>query len=99
MAWIITKDNLFHASDSTEARLGMKSEVGVRSHKWDEIIAKNPKAETFAFRMLDDDGEVYYEGKSTVADSFAPLDDFGMPNAGCTEIQYRNGDNHSWEGL
>lgn len=43
---------------------------------------------THAFRMLDDDGEVYYHGKSSCSSSFDPLDDFGMPNAGCTDIQY-----------
>jgi len=52
------------------------------------------------FRLLDDDGEVYYLGVSNDSESenaFAPLDDYGMPNAGCTEIQYlRNG---KWETL
>ena len=43
------------------------------------------------FRLLDDDGEVYYEGLSDDRDSqraFAPLDDFGQGYAGCTEIHY-----------
>lgn len=67
------------------------------------IRSRNWKADAplpFKFRMLDDDGEVYYLGQSNDADSeaaFAPLDDYGMPNAGCTEIQYlRNG---RWETL
>ena len=42
------------------------------------------------FRMLDDDGELYYEGYSDDDSSFDPLDDFGTPNAGCTEIQYKD---------
>ena len=42
------------------------------------------------FRMLDDDGMLYYEGCSDDDSSFDPLDDFGTPNAGCTEIQYKN---------
>lgn len=46
-----------------------------------------------AFRMKDDDGEVYYKGRIVGGDymGFEPLDDFGMPNAGCTSIEY-------WEG-
>jgi hypothetical protein len=45
------------------------------------------------FRLLDDDGKVYFEGNSDDCDSqraFAPLDDFGRGYAGCTEIQYFN---------
>ena len=43
---------------------------------------------TIPFRMYDDDGELYYEGKmSEECEGFEPLDDFGMPNAGCTEIR------------
>jgi hypothetical protein len=58
----------------------------------------------YRFRLLDDDGEVYYIGRTmfrtvkngvqttpTNAEAeevFGPLWDFGEPNAGCTEIQY-----------
>ena len=49
------------------------------------------------FRMLDDDGMVYYVGYSNDSSSFQPLDDFGMPNAGCTDIQYL--ENGKWESL
>jgi hypothetical protein len=43
------------------------------------------------FRMLDDDGELYYRGKIWGDyDGFEPLDDFGMPNAGCTTIEYKS---------
>ena len=42
------------------------------------------------FRMLDDDGIVYYAGRlvGQTITGFEPLDDFGEPNAGCTEIQH-----------
>jgi hypothetical protein len=52
------------------------------------------------FRLLDDDGEPYYLGASNDSDSeeaFAPLDDYGTPNAGCTEIQYLR--NNEWKTL
>ena len=43
------------------------------------------------FRMYDDDGELYYAGKIWGDfDGFEPLDDFGMPSAGCTEIRLRD---------
>ena len=53
------------------------------------MIERLKQGHGFQFRMFDDDGELYYEGRCTI-ESFAPLDDFGMPNAGCTTIKYRN---------
>jgi len=52
------------------------------------------------FRMLDGDGEVYFEGVSDDASSqraFNPLDDFGRGFAGCVEIQYHEG--KTWKPL
>lgn len=51
------------------------------------------------FKMYDDDGELYYEGRIVGEYSeFEPLDDFGMPNAGCTDIQYKN-EKGEWESV
>lgn len=47
------------------------------------------------FKMYDDDGELYYEGRYSGPDDeclFGPLNDYGTPNAGCTEIHYKNSD-------
>ena len=62
-----------------------------------------------SFRMFDDDGELYYEGKffdpsmespdSLGEEAFKPLDDFARPNAGCTEIRYKNSKTNKWETL
>ena len=49
------------------------------------------------FRMLDDDGEVDYYGYFLGEDEFEPLDCYGLPNAGCTSIQYRR--DGSWKAL
>lgn len=51
------------------------------------------------FRLKDDDGTVYCEGRlvGKGADGFEPLDDFGMPGLGCTEIEYW--ENGKWELL
>jgi hypothetical protein len=65
------------------------------------------------FRLLDDDDNVYYYGRileqSSITEEYesgifgrdselAPLDNFGSPNAGCTQIEYKN-DKGKWEGL
>lgn len=58
------------------------------------LIALLDSGEGEAFRILDDDGELYYSGRIVFAspcgdeDDLAPLHDFGGPNAGATEIQY-----------
>lgn len=52
--------------------------------------------------MKNDDGIVYYKGLSSSNDdetAFNPLDDFGMPNAGCTSIEYYNPKLKIWEEL
>jgi hypothetical protein len=44
------------------------------------------------FRMYDDDDTLYYEGEGDFYNNnvtgFEPLDDYGMPNAGCTRIDW-----------
>lgn len=54
------------------------------------------------FRMYDDDGELYFEGillgnDESEEEGFAPLDDYGTPDSGCTEIRYYT--NGKWETL
>lgn len=50
-----------------------------------------------AFRILDDDGNVYFAGYA--ADhTFEPLDWAG-PSYGATEIQYRDGETNEWKAL
>ena len=49
----------------------------------------------YSFRLYDDDGVLYFEGRSNSA-TFDPLDDYGIA-FGCTEIRYlRDG---VWEQL
>jgi len=74
-AWIITKA-LFDAD-----------ETGTKSRSW--ATCSTLVVDLVPFRMLDGDGNVYYEGLATPDADFQPLDDFGRPNAGCTEIQYK----------
>ena len=71
--------------------------VGASSCNFDEgkaVLLKH------RFRLVDDDGEIYYEGLSDDRDSqraFAPLDDFGRGYAGCTGIHYLT--NSAWRQL
>lgn len=58
-----------------------------------EEIANHAAAKEF--RMFDDDKVLYYTGYCILPDglterAFDPLDDYGTPNAGATEIQYKN---------
>ena len=81
MKWLITKDLL----DELDVRYG--------NYRGD------PDKLLYEFRLLDDDGIVYYEGRSddnSSEEAFDPLD-WAEVHAGCTEIQYRNG--NCWETL
>jgi len=89
-AWLITHDYVSNEED--------RGTIGPRGCP---LTSEEITATGIPFRMLDDDGEVYYHGLYKGPDDetlFAPLDDFGMPNAGCTSIQYRNAAG-AWEGL
>lgn len=76
--WTITRDYI-----GSGAETGLTGPFNKSRHTENET----------EFRMYDDDGELYYAGKIRGDfDGFEPLDDFGMPNAGCTEIRLRDPD-------
>lgn len=91
-AWAITKDHIADENAREGSNLNAKGVIGPRGVKLTaEQIENHPNREYF--KMYDDDGELYYEGYFVGADDaegFEPLEDFGMPNAGCTGIKYRN---------
>lgn len=93
MAWLITWQNAAVHGHPLKDNPGP-----ICSATWDQGRHLTGDHAAHTFRLLDDDGIVYYEGVSTVAASFAPLDDYGKPNDGCTEIQYRNAAG-KWETL
>lgn len=112
-AWIITKDKLAEEGAKEGTNSNAKGLTGPRTASQNDM--KRLKAgEGTRFRMLDDDGEIYYYGRWLEDDEctndycgepeFSPLDNFGAPNAGCTEIQYDNGKRNAkgkviWETL
>ena len=86
--WMITKD---YANEDVLSAVGTTGPGGI-----DPKIEKKLQAgEGAVFTMYDDDEEKIYGGRliglEDDADGFEPLDDFGMPDAGCTLIKY-NGD-------
>jgi len=77
-AWKITKDHLDGEDTNT---FGPRS---ITPEQESELNSGNGTP----FKMYDDDGELYYSGLIIGDfDGFEPLDDFGMPNAGCTGIK------------
>ena len=85
MAYLITKDIIDIDAESEGA-------FGPCGTKYTpEQIKTHPNRQHF--KMKDADGELYYEGyyvEEKGSDEFEPLDCFGMPAAGATEIHYRN---------
>jgi hypothetical protein len=97
-AWIIDKDHLFPLFDGDDS-----SAVGVTgpSNAPDALLARLAlKTPGHVFRIYDDDGQLYYTGRALFREqgemvrpenseyALGPLDDFGTPNAGATEIRY-----------
>lgn len=83
-AWAIIKEFDFENSELFKD----VEIIGPRHPKFskDKIINEGSK-----FRLYDDDGVLYYEGHifgDDTVNGFEPLDDFGMPNDGCTTFKY-----------
>jgi hypothetical protein len=100
--WVITKDHLAEPGSAkgtnTNAEGITGPNLGLPCFTAEEVV-KHPDAKQF--RMLDDDGEVYYSGvlldPYNITSGFEPKDHYGEPNAGCTDIQYREGG--EWKSL
>lgn len=82
MPWIIDVDHLADAAakpGTLQNAAGLTGPCG---------YAGDGSELTERFRLLDDDGVVYYEGRSADGSDSGPLDNFGTPNAGASRIQY-----------
>ena len=94
-AWTITQDHLTTPDDDWPSAYGTWGPSDTVATSLDEV--------PIPFRLYDDDGELYYEGLMNEAamDAFGdgrdPLYGFGMPNAGCTRLDYE--ENGSWKVL
>lgn len=91
MPWIIDRDFIADTNAQPGTNANAVGVAGPRGYAGDgsELACQ--------FRIRDDDGEIYYEGRAD-SETFDPLEDFGTPNAGATHIEYRQPDG-SWQGL
>lgn len=92
-AWLITKD---HLSDGPTDRYSAEGVCGPRSAS-DAMLDDLRAGKGRAFRLYDDDGELYVSGRIITTDDpdplnsdyvMAPLDDYGVGGLGATEIRY-----------
>jgi len=107
-AWRISRDMLF--GDSKHSDAGVEGPRNAPESLLAVLRQPVKNADrVHAFRMLDDDGILYYTGHIMAVEgvspwamdeeaAFGPLDDFGRPNAGAVYIQYRNAAGE-WEGI
>ena len=108
-AWAITKELPVEGEDIFKGE-----EIGTSGPRNapDDLVARAKAGEGQRFRMLDDDGNAYVEGRMLYADDvsddsgpgseddFAPLNDYGMGGLGCTVIEYwEPGKGGGWQAL
>jgi hypothetical protein len=101
-AWIIDTDHIDAGHDN--GTIGPRNVSPLM-----EQALKSSKMHGIRFKLYDDDGELYYSGRILLDlsdpdqhqgdEQFAPLDDFGMPNAGCTSIHYQNTETKKWDAI
>lgn len=111
-AFIITRDYIASPEDKAarpegKSNLHAKGLIGPGNAS-DADEARLKAGEGIKFRLLDDDGNVYYHGRrleTSDADEdydsepeLAPLDCFGRPNAGAVTQQEKNSEG-KWESI
>jgi len=114
-AWKIDADMQFFApggeydhkgtwGNENGACLIRNGKVKCVTHKGESICSVNDADLDTRFRITDDDGEIYYEGRMTHAladahDILRPLDDFATPNDGATTLQLWSNVKNDWESV
>lgn len=89
--WIIDVDHMPEPGAKPGTNANAVGVIGPSHYKGDGSECR------YRFRMYDDDGNLYYEGRANDI-CFDPIDDFGEPNAGCTRIDFRN-EEGTWQTL
>ena len=97
--FIITKDKIDNGLSVGVATFSDVTLIPKNGTFTDAQKAKIKRKMPYRFRLLDGDGEVYFEGYSHDDSSFAPLDRFGAA-FGCVQIDYwESGKNGGWKEL
>lgn len=100
--WLITDDSVAAPGERNDESTAGPAHV---SDDLEKAIRMNHVPSGFIraiFRLYDDDGMFYYRGRMLYADEldgtdeqvFAPLAEFGRPNAGCTRIAWNDDDHY-----
>lgn len=93
-AWVITADLTATPEDGPPGTNMNAVGVAGPSDAPFDLLEAVKVGKGRAFRIYDDDGNLYYRGRFANAsgelddDAFGPLSDYGAPNAGATEIHY-----------
>lgn len=99
-SWVLTFDYLYDPKTDTPD-CDSAGTCGPRGSRLTaDEIAKHPDRR--AWMLYDDDGELYARGFYVGDDDdslFGPLDDWGAPAWGATEIRYRNAATGKYETL
>lgn len=106
MEWIITKDLInTEEGDTQKVNVGRKDYATLILEKDSQpIYLDYIDALPYEFQLLDDDGELYYEGKcgdlaeASESKAFEPLD-WAMSDVGATAMIYRKRGSANWEML
>jgi len=106
-AWIIDQDTLPDPSFPEGTNCNARGVIGPRGANPEYVrLLQESESNGTAFRLCWDDcppDHVAYYGRilwdpAEFEARLAPLDDFGMPNAGCVSIEYRN-DRGQWRPI
>lgn len=92
-AWTITEDQI-NTDGVVSSRVGTLGPADAHESLCEAV--QKPGQHRVRFRMYDDDGVYYYGGFLTydpeltehLEPSWQPVQDFGMPDAGCVRISY-----------
>jgi hypothetical protein len=108
-AWQVTYDHLDHVRDDTHGPRDVDDDLLIRLRAFIALGQKNAPppvndGDPEWFKIYDDDGELYYTGariglQGPTEYGFEPLDDYGTPNAGATEIHYLDPTTGKWDQL
>lgn len=96
--WLITKDHL--AEPGEESCVDTMGPHNITDATEKILRASTAHPDRHAFKVYDDDGELYFSGYYFGPDDermFSPLWDYGTPAMGATDISYRNKETGKWE--